>query len=71
MKRFIHLLKVIDFKSVNVIVSKLYLHEAHFKTRLGAHLMEKNGLVRMWDPVLILLKKSPEFIRTQCSVSLA
>lgn len=42
-----------------------------FKTRLGAHLMEKNGLVRMWDPVLILLKKSPEFIRTQCPVSLA
>lgn len=42
-----------------------------FKTRLGAHLMEMNGLVRMWDPVLILLKKSPEFIRTQCPVSLA
>lgn len=29
-KRFVHLLKVIDFKSINVIVSKLYLQEAHF-----------------------------------------
>lgn len=51
-------------------MSELYLMKLILKSILVPTLMEKNGHVRVSDPVVKLLKKSPEFVKTQCHVSL-